>query len=160
MNKDDTIREYNAHLKYVPFIHRHSDFDNIFYDSDLKLIRKYVKRLSDLLNSMLLRMERRDTLQVAKSVFDYVSQKEMYFTYPHLYYDCRFGDWRICIGCNRAHRGHHYYVSVSGVSVNARFNEYISEYGYGDFDSFEKCVDLFAEIVDDILSSKLGRIPF
>lgn len=155
MKKEQELSEFNKHLKYTPFLHRHGDFKNVYYDDDLKNIRSLVKELSDVLKAMTLRYERHDTLQVAKSVFDYVSQKEMYFVYPHLYYDCRFGDWRVCIACYREHKKHRYYVCVSGIIPPARFNPYITSLGYGDFESLEEAVTLFSEIIHDLLLPNL-----
>lgn len=157
--RDKTLSDFNSrYLKYTPFLKRHSDFYNIFYDSDFVEVRRLVKELSDVLKVMTLRFDRHDTLQIARSVFDYVSQKEMYHVYPHMYYDCRFGDWRICIGCNREHNKHVYFVSVSGTTVDPRFNSWISDYGYGSFETIEEAITLFSEIVHDKLSTSLGSL--
>lgn len=156
--KELELSEFNKHLKYTPFLTRHGDFKNIFYDTDIKHIRVLVKELSDTLKAMELRMERHDTLQVAKSVFDYVSQKEMYFVYPYLYYDFRFGDWRVCIACYREHKAHRYYICVSGTTPPSRFNAYITDLGYGDFETLEEAITLFSEIIHDLLLPTLQTL--
>lgn len=159
MKRDKTLEEFNfEYRKYMPFIQRHADFRNIFYDSDFERVRKCAKELLTTLDEISHRLDRHDTLQVARSVFDYVSQKEMYHVYPHLYYDLRFGDWRICIGNNREHRNNVYFVSVSGRQIDSRFNKYISDYGYGSYETLEEAITLFSDICHVELSSYLSAL--
>lgn len=153
-----TQENLNNRYKYTPFLEKHSDFHNIFYDKDLELIRKDVKHLADTLKNMQLRFERHETLQIAKSQFDYVTQKEMYTIYPQMYYDFRFGDTRICIGCNRKNNAKHYFVSCVGYKASYKFNKDISEFGYGNFEKIEEAQTLMQAIIYDFLQPKLESL--
>lgn len=144
--------------RFLPFLQKHSDFHNIFYDKDFELIRKKVKELSDVLKNMTLRFDRHETLNIATSVYDYVTQKEMYIHYPHMYYDFRFGDTRICIGKVHKHGALHYFVNVCGFKPSPILNKYISEYGYGDGDSVESVFSVFCEIIRDFILTKLEAL--
>ena len=158
MKKKDFEEKNNiSYRKYAPF-ECHSSWHNVYYDSDLERIRRLSNDLQNVLNEMTLRFDRHDTLQIAKSVFDYVTQREMYNFYPHMYYDFRFGDSRICIGLSRANNEAHYFVKNVGCVLDSRFNEYISSFGYGDFDDIESAKTLFSEIVRDFILAHLGEL--
>lgn len=140
------------------FLETHSDFKNIFYDSDFAEIRGLVKKLSDLLKIMEMRIDRRETLQIAKSIFDYESQKEMYFHYPQMYYDFRFGDVRICIGRKKYKNTDEYFVNCCGFTPNERFNSTIGHYGYGCSETLDGVLTLFSDIVNDFLLTSLSAL--
>lgn len=144
--------------KYLPFIQAHSDFKNIFYDEDFATVRRISKELEKVLKEMEKRFERHETLNIARSVFDYATQKEMYTIYPYMYYDFRVADTRICIGCNRKKKDKIYFVSVVGFKPDPRFNKYISEYGWGAEESIEKALRLFYEIIYDFSSTMLEKL--
>lgn len=144
--------------KYKPFHLKHSQFKNIFYDSDFEEIRRSIKSINDVLKTMELRQVRRDTLQVARSIFDYESQKDYYLSYPHLYYDFRFGDSRICVGCKNYHGQKEYFVNCAGYNPSARFNSYIGHFGYGHSDTLEGVLTLFSDIVRDFILTKLEAL--
>lgn len=144
---------------YKPyFLDTHSDFKNIFYDTDFARIRKSVKELSDILKQMELRIDRHDTLQIAKSIFDYESQKDMYYHYPHMYYDFRFGDVRICIGRKKYHNKDEYFVNCCGFTPASRFNGNIGHFGYGCADDLESILTLYSDIVNDFLLTHLSAL--
>lgn len=145
--------------KYKPFFLRHEDFKNIYYDSDLSDLRKTVRHLDDVLKVMNLRFERSKTLTIAKSVFDYVTQKEMYFHYPHMYYDLRFGDVRICVGKKRFRGKNLYFVSCCGWRpVSKHFMDNSNELGYFPDEDVNKVLEGFAEIVRDFILTKLSSL--
>lgn len=142
-----------------PFLKCHSDFHNIYYDEDLVVIRRKVNELHDILKEMYMRFERHESLQIAKSVFDYLSQKDQYAAYPHMYYDFRVGDTRISVACKKSHGKRHYFVNVVGFRPDEfRFNPHISEFGYGDFESVEASLPLFFEIVRDFILPRLSAL--
>lgn len=140
--------------KYTPFLEKHSDFQNVFYDKDLESIRKDVNHLSDTLKAMTLRFQRCNTLQIAKSVFDYVTQREFYAIYPNNYFDFRSGDTRICIGQKHKHGKNNYFVAVYGYKPSPEFNKEISEFGYGAYEKLGEAKKLFFRMVDDFLLPK------
>lgn len=144
---------------YKPyFLQHHADFKNIFYDSDMAEIRSLVKKLNDVIKTMCLRIDRHDTLQIARSVFDYESQKDMYFHYPHMYYDFRCGDTRICIGRKTYKNKDEYFVNCCGFNPNYRFNKYVSHFGYGSSETLDGVLTLFCEIVNDFVSTHCSAL--
>lgn len=145
--------------KYKPFFLRHKDFKNCFYDTDFVEIRKTVKRLDDILKAMTLRYERHDTLTIAKSVFDYVTQKEMYIHYPHMYYDFRFGDTRICVGKKHFKGKNLYFVNVCGFRPQShQVLSHVHELGFFASESIESVLEGFSEIVREFILTKLGSL--
>lgn len=152
-------KEPLEHLKYTPFLQKHSDFHNIFYDSDFVEIRKTVNHLNDLLKNMTLRFDRKDTLTIAKSVFDYVTQKEMYVHYPHMYFDFRFDDTRICIGKKHIHGKNVYFVSVCGYSpTSSVVLSHASDIGFFANESLETVQSGFCEVVREFILTRLGAL--
>lgn len=145
---------------YKPyFLQTHSDFKNIFYDTDMKEIRKLVKQLSDVLKDIELRVTRHETIQIAKSVFDYESQKDLYFQYPHMFYDFRCDDVRICIAKKVYRRHDEYFVNCVGFNpTHERFADTVGHFGYGHSDTLNGVLTLFCDIVNDFLSSRLSAL--
>lgn len=145
--------------KYKPFFLRHEDFKNVYYDSDLNDIRKTVKHLDDVLKAMNLRFERSKTLCIAKSVFDYATQRELYIHYPHMYYDLRFGDVRICVGKKRFRGKNLYFVNCCGWHPTSKyFMDNSNELGYFPNESIEFVLSGFSEIVRDFILTKLSAL--
>lgn len=145
--------------KYKPFFLRHEDFKNCYYDTDLTDIRKTVNHLNDVLKAMTLRYERSKTLTIAKSVFDYVTQRELYIHYPHMYYDMRFGDVRICVGKKRFHGKNLYFVNCCGwLPTSKKFMDYSNELGYFPDEDVNKVLEGFAEIVREFILTKLSSL--
>lgn len=144
---------------YKPFFLRHEDFKNVYYDSDFEDIRKTVQHLGDVLKAMNLRFERSKTLCIAKSVFDYATQRELYIHYPHMYYDLRFGDVRICVGKKRFHGKNLYFVNCCGWRPNSKhFMDNSNELGYFPNESIEPVLSGFSEIVRDFILTKLSAL--
>lgn len=145
--------------KYKPFFLRHEDFKNIYYDTDFDDIRKTVNHLNDVIKAMNLRFERSKTLTISKSVFDYVSQREMYVHYPHMYYDLRFGDVRICVGKKRFKGKNLYFVNCCGWQpTKTEFMQNSSEIGFFPNEDINKVLEGFSEIVRDFILTKLGSL--
>lgn len=145
--------------KYKPFFLRHDDFKNCYYDEDLTELRKTVKHLDDILKAMNLRFERSKTLTIAKSVFDYVTQKELYIHYPHMYYDFRFCDTRICVGKKRFRGQNLYFVNVCGFSPkSSTVLSHVHELGFYAYPDIERVLDGFSEIVREFILTKLGSL--
>ena len=145
--------------KYKPFFLEHKDFKNIYYDSDFEEVRKTVKHLDDVLKAMNLRFERSKTLTIAKSVFDYVTQKEMYFHYPHMYYDFRFSDTRICIGKKHYKGENLYFVNVCGFSpASSSVLSHSHPLGFYAYSDIERVQEGFCEIVREFILTRLGSL--
>lgn len=134
-----------------PFLASHSDFHNVFYDTDFVKIRKLVKELGDVLKIMTLRFDRHESLKIANSAFDYLTQKAMYYTYPQMYYDFRCADTRICIGRKSVHKEDHYFISCDGFTPSSMCKVKPSEFGYGDYKAITEALNGFYEIVYDFI---------
>lgn len=145
--------------KYKPFfLDTHSKFKNIFYDTDFSEIRKHVKELERILKTMDMRQTRSKTLQIAKSVFDYESQQDFYQEYPHIYYDFRFADTRICIACKVYHGKKEYFVNCCGFNPSSRFAPYVGHFGFGSAESIDGVKTLYCEIIREFILGNLGSL--
>lgn len=134
-------------IQYSPIV---KDFDskknNIYFDSDMENLRHEFKRFRDIFDVIEKRWLRHDTIQIAKSVFDYCSQKEDYYKYPHHYYDFRSGDVRICV----ARCKNEYYVSCQGWLPNTPYlTSKRTSRGYGAFTSVPDTLPFWFEMVHD-----------
>lgn len=142
------------------FLQRHSDWKNVYYDEDFREIRKTVKHLKDVLDVMEKRYIRHETIGIAKSVFDYVTAKQMSIQYPQQMYSCQIGDYRIAIKRvlmpNR--KDSRYTILCLGFVPTYRFNQYRNEYGYFLEDTLEAAVRHYVDIVHDFTSNYLGAL--
>lgn len=144
--------------KYAPFLETHSDFQNIFYDKDFEEIRRTVKKLADTMKAIQLRIDRHETLQISRSVFDYVTQKEMYLHNPYMFYDFRCADTRICIGRIYKHGKDNYFVSVCGYTPTTLCKTKPSEFGWGRADTLEAILNDFYEVIYDFILTYSHRL--
>ncbi len=71
--------------------------DCIFYDSELKELQKSFKSAYEILRQISKRAERRDTIQMSKSLFDYVERKRTRTSDPAQFFNFVFDDYRCCI---------------------------------------------------------------
>lgn len=99
MKKRDDISEFCKALDYsetpalLDLIEKHC----LFFDSELRVAHKLVKELSDIFKRVYKRFERRETLQITASVARYMELDNEIQHYPHLLYDFKCRDVRICI---------------------------------------------------------------
>ena len=118
-----------------------------FYDYDLKELSSSFDSLYKVFRRIKKRAERRSTLQISKSVFDYYEKKQDLKVTPWKYYDFRYNDYRICIWRYRQ------YYSVVCVGFEypqeSRRDDIWLGAGlpYGKFESYVEAVPLFDEIV-------------
>lgn len=142
------------------FLSRHSDWKNVYYDEDLRELRKTVKHLKDVMDLMEKRYYRHETIQISKSVFDYVTAKEMSIQYPQQLYNFQVGDYRIAIKRvflqNR--KDSRYTCVCLGFVPDWRFNQYRNEYGYFLEEKLEDCVKCYVDIVHSFTSEYLGAL--
>lgn len=144
---------------YKPyFLETHSDFKKIFYDTDFEKIRKLSKELQDVIKNMDLRQSRSQTLQIAKSVFDYESQQDFYIQYPHMYYDFRFGDTRICIGRKQYKKKDEYFVNCCGYNPPNEFLKDVGHFGFGSSDTLDGVKTLFCDIIRSFILGQLSAL--
>lgn len=71
--------------------------DCVFYDSELRLFRRSFDDCYRVLKQISKRAERRQTVQISKSLFDYSERKTDFRVCPQKYFDFRMDEFRICI---------------------------------------------------------------
>ena len=74
------------------FFSRHSDMNNIFYDSDIKVLKRNFDEMKRLFDTMFKRYERKETVKIARSVFDYQVREDALNTNPEYFYRFRDDD--------------------------------------------------------------------
>lgn len=126
----------------------------IYYDADMALLRKQFKDLRNTFDAIEKRYIRHETVQLAKSIFDYCSQKDEYFQFPQHYYDYRSGDVRICIARYR----HEYYIKVFGWKPSISLYKYVHPHGFGSFPTPQEALGAFNDFVHDFTSEHLSAL--
>ena len=121
--------------------------DCIFYDTEIKELRKKFKESYEILKAIEKRCDRRQTVQISKSLFDYVERSKTFRAVPQSFFCFISRDVKICI-----YRYRQYYsVLVVGFDYNDLdkcFNDYIGVGKlYGNFKSVDECVPLYYKIV-------------
>ena len=69
----------------------------VFYDYELKKLSSLFREGNKIFRNIEKRAERRQTVQISKSLFDYVERCRVLDICPQEFYDFRCGDYRICI---------------------------------------------------------------
>ena len=118
-----------------------------YYDFDLKELSENFDNLYKIFKRIRKRAERRQTIQISKSIFDYYSKKDDLKRIPQKYFDFRHGDIRVCL--------YKYRNSFSVVCVGfdypyeSRREDYYIGVGtpYGSFATYDLAVPLFEQIV-------------
>ena len=119
----------------------------VYYDYELVQLRKNFLELYKLFKKIEKRAERRQTVQISKSLFDYYDRKTDLKVVPQKYYDFRYGEYRICL--------FRYLNKISVLTVGFRYPDkpfrevpYTgSGFLYGEFNTYDQALDLFREIV-------------
>lgn len=140
------------------FLSRHSDWKNVYYDDDLRALNTQFKKCLDILKAITHRYERHETIQIAKSVFDYVTQKEMSLEYPHTRYCFACGDVKIFVKKLHLHNSRFYTVVSLGWLPHSRFNEYRNDHGYYLSETLESILTHYVDIVNDFTRTNLGAL--
>lgn len=140
------------------FLSKHSDWKNVYYDDDLRALRSQFKKLQSILDAISKRFERHETIQIAKSVFDYVTSKEMALEYPHTRYCMACGDVKIFIKKIKVKNSRRYCVCCLGYLPNYRHNQYRNDFGYYDFESLEEAIKPFLDICHEFTSEHLESL--
>lgn len=77
------------------FFEKHSDLECVYYDRDLKKLDRCFNECFEVFKSIKKRVERKETVKVAKSVFDFYNRQEMVTHNPQSVYN--FHDDVVCI---------------------------------------------------------------
>ena len=128
------------------------DSDCVFYDSELKRLRSAFADADKILKGIAKRAERRQTVQISKSLFDYVESSKELRVAPQKFYDFRFGDVRICPFVYKSR----FSVLVVGYSLDSPETLVRDYQGAGElhyrFDSLDVCLETFRYIVECFVS--------
>ena len=121
--------------------------DCVFYDSELRLFKEKFKELNNILKNIDKRAQRRQTIQISKSLFDYIETVKTKEHCPQILYDFRDDFVRICPYRVKGQ----YSVLVVGFDYPfvPLFNCEFSGVGlfYGQFDKLDNCLILYRKIV-------------
>lgn len=71
--------------------------DCVYYDYELKALHKAFDSLYKIFKRIEKRADRRQTVQISKSLFDYYDRKSDLKVVPQKYFDFRYGEYRICL---------------------------------------------------------------
>ena len=120
----------------------------VYYDYDLKELSSSFDSLYKTFKRIRKRAERRQTVQISKSLFDYYEKKQDIIKIPQKYFDFRCDNDRICV-----YKYRNFYsvlcVGFDYPSQGVKRFEYWSGAGtpYGKFSIARDAIPLFIEIV-------------
>lgn len=141
------------------FFDSHTKFNNVYYDEDFHQLKNLFKKVTDLFKQIEARHNRFETVQIAKSVFDYCSKRDLTLQYPQEMYDFRFGDSRICIARRKdEHRKDFYTVTCLGWRPSFRHNPFMNDYGYYHSETLDGVFSHFVDIVHDFCLEHSGAL--
>ena len=123
--------------------------DCIYYDSELRQLRALFKDMYKIFKDIEKRAVRSQTVQVSKTLYDYVDLQKVKKDVPQSFYDYKNGDYRVCIYKYRSK----YSVLCVGfdydVHLRRRDGFYSAGTLYGCFDKLDSdCIALFCRIVN------------
>lgn len=101
--------------------------DCVFYDSELRQLRRSFDDAAKVLKDIQKRAERRQTVQISKSLFDYCERRHDFKACPQKYFDFRMDNYRVCVYVHRGKFG----VLCVGFDYNSPANEVTSFVGAG-----------------------------
>lgn len=119
----------------------------VYYDYELVQLRKDFTELYKIFKRIEKRAERRQTVQISKSLFDYYDRKSDLKVCPQKYYDFRYGEYRICL--------YKFYSKISILCVGFQYPYQFKRdcpykgcgFLYGEYDTYVSALPLFSEIV-------------
>ena len=121
--------------------------DCIYYDCELRELSRHFEEIYKIFKDIKKRADRRQTVQISKSVFDYYEKKKALGVTPQQFYDFRYGSYRICIFRYRSK----FSVLCVGFDYPNHDREDIYWIGpgflYGRFSNINDAVKLYTEIV-------------
>lgn len=119
----------------------------LFYDWELEKSFADVKRLYDTFKRAKKRFERKETIQISKSMCDYIQKCKDVELNPYILYKFDFGSDRICLCQER--KIYYVYVSVSDLSIYKQKFSDCFKFGnfFGGYDTLSSAITLYAEMV-------------
>ena len=133
----------------------------VFYDFELKKLTSLFREVNKVLRSIEKRAERRQTVQISSSLFDYVERCRNLDSVPQDFYDFRCGDDRVCI--------YKFEKQFCVLTVGFEyFNKYFLRkdfnscgFLYFGFDTLKECIPYFYSVVFYYLDEvkKINALP-
>lgn len=71
--------------------------DCVYYDKELRILSRNFKECYNILKDIEKRADRKETVQISKSLFDYVELSKAVEKFPQIKYDFKFDDVRVYI---------------------------------------------------------------
>lgn len=143
------------------FFERHSDMYNIFYDADIKKLKRCFDDVKSTFDIMFKRYERKETVKIARSVFDYQVRQDALNTNPEYFYRFRDDDTVIQVERNKAG----FLLVCIGSSFNMHFvldikldDSRLLPDGSILFDNLRDAVGAFHMVVKAYLVQSLGAL--
>ncbi|AXH76317.1 MAG: hypothetical protein [Microviridae sp.] len=137
------------------------DSSCVYYDFELKKLTSLFRDVNKILRNIEKRAERRQTVQLSSSLFDYVERCRHLDLVPQDFYDFRCGDYRVCI--------YRYKKKFSVLCVGFEyFNRYFLRKDYSslgslyfEFDTLKEVIPYFYSVVFYFLDSvlKINALP-
>lgn len=122
--------------------------DCVFYDVELREISKLVKQLYKVTKSIEKRSERRQTIQISKSLFDYVERSRSKSKVPTEFYN--FHDDDVAIKIYR-YKGFYRILVIGFEYPRSRlffFEDWVGKgYLHGEFKTLDDCIPYFYSVV-------------
>lgn len=151
---------------------KHQHFKYLWFDADFAHFHKLVKDLYDTIRGIERRFQRRESTQVAESVFNYIEKRDMLYYTPQVFHDYIDDDVRICVASKIAsnQKGRYirsFYVQIRGFSLSKDDFAFIKRtyhattsdgFTVGEFDTLEDAVDVFRWIIKFHLNQKLEML--
>lgn len=131
-----------------PFFQRHSDFQCVIFDKDLKTLYRLVDTLYRFTSDMKNRFQHKETTLVAKSVFDYALKRDLYLTTPQVFYDFRYHDTRIFLFRTKKT----YHVMSLGFKPSDKHRQFSVDV-YGTYSRLSPAIVEFISIVQEFLDT-------
>lgn len=144
---------------------KHKNMDCIYYDLDMKELRKAFTLASDVFKRISKRCERAETQRISKSVFDFVRTADKCLTHPEILYNFRSYDIKVslCRGvsdCAGTDVSSEYYVKCEGFTPDCCFDcpRQTVDGRFGFYDTLEPCLDLFHRCVAFVCKLQIGEL--
>lgn len=129
--------------------------DCVFYDSELSALKKSFRDAYKILKDIDKRADRRQTVQISKSLFDYSEKRKDLAKMPNYFYSFNFLDYKIAIFRYQKK----YHVLTNGFTWSS---DYVSRcewlfdgHLYLDFDTVQDCIKPFLDCVAYFVRSYL-----
>ena len=129
--------------------------DCVYYDSELRRLSKLFDEQYKIFKNIKKRAERRQTIQISKSLFDYVEKSRTRFTCPQTFYDFKYDDYRVCI---YFYSGKYSILCIGFDFRDGNFRS-LDWFGkgklYGEFKNLSDSLALYCNAVDYLLNRVL-----